>query len=116
LSERNNYQHIAFNGIFYCCVCGKQTQSLSHLSDKYWGDAVECMNCHDYVIYLTPDNLIWKDEIYLNNLYVLRNLERQITTIYNDDKNTEIALIQGILLFKEIEELRKRIKTITVFS
>ena len=106
--------HIEFQEPYYCLVCEESTRALFHQDDDFWGVAIECSKCHNYILYVTPEKIIWKDEIYIEEMCVIRNLEDQMTTL---DANDKIVLsIKGIMEFNSFSALKKRLKTMMVFS
>ena len=113
--KRDPAGHQPFEGPVYCSVCRKEVKGYSHLDEDYWGDAIECSECHNYIIYLSPEKQIWKDEVYLDNeTLVIRDIESNETRIFVNDRR--VTDIQGLLWFNSISDLQKRIKTILVFS
>lgn len=107
--------HIVFGDPFHCLVCEKETKALYHEDDDFFGMAVECDECHNYILYITPEKVVWKDEIYIKDLCLIRNNEDNITSLIGAN-DREISSVDGIIQFKSISDLKKRIKTMMVFS
>lgn len=100
---------------FVCLNCRKATTGLTHDDRGFWGTAIECFECHNYISYLTPENFIWKDEIYLKDWCLIRNLNDQQTFLL-DENDKVIASVQEIIHVDDLLLLEKRVKMMAVFS
>jgi hypothetical protein len=98
-----------------CPMCNHDGEWSSHLHDELWGDSLECIICHNYILYVSPENQIWKDEIYLSKgRYLIRNLEHNTSTLYANA--TEICEVEHIMQFESPLQLENKIQTMVVFS
>jgi hypothetical protein len=110
-----SHYHDTYTKIFYCLVCKKETQAFSHI--KSTTNVVECASCHNYILYFKPLDCLWKDEIYIDKFCLIRVFENNKTYLFPIFPDAaQIAMVDGLFEINDMESLRKKIKTIMVFS
>ena len=98
-----------------CPLCNYDGEWLSHTHADLWGDGLECAKCHNYILYTSPDNQIYKDEIYLSrDRYLIRHLEDNRTSFYVGYKR--ICEVNQIIQFENCLQLENKIQMMLVFS
>ncbi len=98
-----------------CPLCYYNGKWCSHINDDLWGDGIECRKCHNYILYVSPENQIWKDEIYLQGeVYLIRHIDTNTSALYIGNKT--IVEMDHIIQFQDLAQLERRIKTMMVFS
>ena|SRR5271166_1206826 len=108
-------RHRLIDAGLLCPLCNYRGKWCSHINEDLWGDSLECKKCHDYILYVSPDNQIWKDEIYLpQDRYLIRHLETNTSSLFVGLK--EITTLDYIVQFQTLRQLINRIQTIVVFS
>lgn len=98
-----------------CPMCNYDGQWASHIQKGLWGDGIECIKCHNYILYVSPENQIWKDEIYLEEgRYLIRDIVSNETTLFS--KGKIVCEVNHIIQFQSLTQLANKIKTMMVFS
>jgi hypothetical protein len=107
--------HIIVNKKIKCIICGITGQNVSHSNNEdLEGDALECNNCHNYILYYDKENNLWKDEIYLPEDYLLmRTYEDNESWFAINDKS--IATFPYIVQFTNPKELFDKLKKLVIF-
>lgn len=115
-------KHETIYADYKCIICNNDSQWLSHKHEALYGDALECSKCHDYIIYISPENILWKDEIYTNDpdYYIIRSFEDNYTDIYEAGtgpsfKNKKVFSNNNVLKIENTSSLIQKIKTLMVF-
>lgn len=101
-----------------CPLCNQAGIWSSHIDDALWGDSLECVGCDNYILYVSPEGQIWKDEIYLQGDRVLiRDLENNTSTLCSSLICTKtICKLDHIIQFQDLVQLERRAKTMEIFS
>jgi|ERR1035437_6070054 hypothetical protein len=67
----------------YCPLCHYSGESIFHGEhETLTGNALECNNCNNYIIYFYNGGKIMKDELYFDNDYCLIRYVEDNTSIY----------------------------------
>ena len=98
-----------------CPVCNYNGKWASHLCDELWGDGLECRKCHNYILYVSPENQKWKDEIYLpKDRFLIRDFNDNSSAVYSNHK--QIFEVKHLIQFQNYAQLENNIRTMVVFS
>lgn len=99
----------------YCFVCQRPEISIHHKESKtLCGESLECNSCNNYILYY-EDDIITKDEIYLDNDYLLiRNIKYNDSVIFIKDE--EIITVPNIIQCNGADKLFAKLKLLVVFS
>lgn len=98
----------------YCPLCNFSGTSIYHPeNNELAGNSIECINCHNYIIYDSKGTIL-KDEIYFpNNNCLIRSLENLQSYYLINDKNT--ITFPHIVQFTDYGTLLFKLKSFMVY-
>ena len=116
--------HRRYQDNLYCPNCKKITKTIIHTarnnSRLSEGEIIICNNCYDYLIYFNAHcNYIWRDELYLENYFLIRDLEYTETILMQDNNGGGwdiVYVLPFILSWENKENVPQLLKSMIPFS